>query len=343
MNDSEATIWNSCGINSWPSLLLLSPQGKPLILVEGEGHRENLKLYIKNALSYFKSNGEISSHSLPVKSSFHLLPESKGPLLFPGKITSYIDADNNNFDKLAISDSGNHRVLITQLDGTLLFTIGGGIGFKDGHFTEARFNSPQGLVFQNEYILYVADTENHAVRKIDLRVEIVTTVAGTSQQGIDRIGGKTGTEQNISSPWDLALYKTPDMDMSFHYPSEKVDEKNVLLIAMAGTHQIWALFLDDTIWWKFKRYTKGTCICIAGSGREENRNNSYPQSASFAQPSGLALNIAKKELYITDSESSAIRRLSLVDGKVTAIVGGEKNPSVCILILFICFKHDTPL
>lgn len=328
VNDCEAKIWNNCGINCWPSLLLLGPNGNPLILLMGEGHLENLRVYIRCALNHYKSKNEISNHTMPLKSCFHLLPELKGPLLFPGKITSYIDNDNNTFDKLAISDTGNHRVLITTTDGEILYNIGGNPGFKDGNFSEAQFFAPQGLVFQNEHTLFVADTENHAVRKIDLTLGIVITVAGTGEQGIDRIGGKMGVEQQISSPWDVCIYKTPDMDMSFHPPNEKVIEKDVLVIAMAGTHQIWALFLDDTIWWKYKRYSKGTCVCIAGSGREENRNNSYPQSAAFAQPSGLALCKVMKELYIADSESSTIRRMSLVDGKVSPIVGGDKSPLV---------------
>lgn len=78
----------------------------------------------------------------------------------------------------------------------------------------------------------------------------------------------------------------------------------------------------------------GTCINIAGSGREENRNNSYPHASAFAQPSGLALCEKRKELYIADSESSSVRRLSLVDGKVTPVVGGDRNPNVshyCLL------------
>lgn len=77
----------------------------------------------------------------------------------------------------------------------------------------------------------------------------------------------------------------------------------------------------------------GTCINIAGSGREENRNNSYPHASAFAQPSGLALCEKRKELYIADSESSSVRRLSLVDGKVTPVVGGDRNPNVS---LFFC-------
>lgn len=146
---------------------------------------------------------------------------------------------------------------------------------------------------------------------------------GTGVQGSDRRGGNRGIHQSISSPWDLCIYKIPQ-------PEEADNVKEVLLIAMAGTHQIWALFLADTIWWK-KHFTAGTCSYIAGSGREENRNNQYPHAAAFAQPSGLALHVGRNEVYIADSESSTIRKLSLIDGKVSAVVGGSINPSVSIV------------
>lgn len=100
----------------------------------------------------------------------------------------------------------------------------------------------------------------------------------------------------------------------------------VLLIAIAGTHQIWALFLEDTIWWKEKKYTAGTCAAIVGSGREENRNNSYPHSAGLAQPSGIAVVQEYKAAFFADSESSTIRRLHLDSGQVSAVCGGDKNP-----------------
>lgn len=69
---------------------------------------------------------------------------------------------------------------------------------------------------------------------------------------------------------------------------------------------------------------------FAGSGNEENRNNAYPHKAGLAQPSGLAL--AQTEpwecLFIADSESSTIRSLSLKDGAVKHVVGGERDPMV---------------
>lgn len=124
------------------------------------------------------------------------------------------------------------------------------------------------------------------------------------------------------------------MDMSFHLDDESISKKDIVIVAAAGTHQIWVVCIDDVIWWKFKKYSAGTVAVIAGNGAEENRNNSYPHNAAFAQPSGLA--IAADEMFIADSESSCIRKLSLVDGKVIAVAGGDRNPRVNSLLYWLC-------
>ena len=81
----------------------------------------------------------------------------------------------------------------------------------------------------------------------------------------------------------------------------------------------------------------GTCVRWAGSGSEENRNNSYPHKAGFAQPSGLAA--APEEpwscLYVADSESSSIRTLALKDGAVKMLVGGERDPLVGVNMMLM--------
>ncbi|KAL1501383.1 hypothetical protein ABEB36_006711 [Hypothenemus hampei] len=325
VNDCNSDMWTNCDIHCWPTLLLLGPSGNPIVMLTGEGHKDELIDYIRVTLDFYKEQKQISDHNLPFESAYHLLPTHKGPLLFPGKIALYID--ENDDEILAISDTGNNRILLTDNAGHIIHVVGGKkVGFKDGSLLEAEFNSPQGLVFLKKDVLFVADTENHAIRRVDLLNGVVETVAGKGYQGHDRIGGKLWQDQEISSPWDVCIYRTPDMDLTFH-PDGKPPLREVLMIAMAGTHQIWALFLEDTVWWKCKKYPKGTCINLAGSGREENRNNSYPQTAAFAQPSGLALFMKNKEVYIADSESSSIRRLSLVDGKVTPVVGGDRNPN----------------
>lgn len=81
---------------------------------------------------------------------------------------------------------------------------------------------------------------------------------------------------------------------------------------------------------------KGTCLRFAGSGNEENRNNAYPHKAGLAQPSGLAFAPSQPWncLFIADSESSTIRSLSLSDGAVKHVVGGERDPLVSLNISF---------
>lgn len=85
----------------------------------------------------------------------------------------------------------------------------------------------------------------------------------------------------------------------------------------------WVLFA-------FSDLKKGVCLRFAGSGNEENRNNAYPHKAGFAQPSGLSL--APEEpwscLFVADSESSTVRTISLKDGAVKHLVGGERDPLV---------------
>ena len=85
-------------------------------------------------------------------------------------------------------------------------------------------------------------------------------------------------------------------------------------------------------------FTDGTCTNIAGSGTEANRNNFYPRSASFAQPSGLTYCPKLDEVFIADSESSSVRSLSLKTGRVSAVVGGSKTPDVSNKLYMMVLK-----
>jgi len=154
----------------------------------------------------------------------------------------------------------------------------------------------------------------------------VLTVAGTGKQGTDKEGGNLGLEQALASPWDLCLIQSQDM----------AGGPDLLIIANAGSHQIWGLALQDVTWWKKQVIEAGRCVRLAGSGAEENRNNSYPAKAAFAQPSGICsalLASSDQLLFIADSESSSIRQLSLKDGSVKALVGGDRDPSVWTQII----------
>lgn len=309
VNDSDARLWHDLEVSCWPTLVLLGPKGNLLFSVVGEGHRDRLTLFTDISMRFYGEQGLLRTHALGIKLLKDTLPPSI--LAFPGKVA--VDHSNH---RLVIADTGHHRILVVSPTGQLLHAIGGPkSGRQDGSFLEAAFNAPQGVAIKGDAV-YVADTENHVIRKIDLSHNKVSTLAGVGVQGTDKEGGAMGPEQPISSPWDVALGTAGG------------EEDNVLWIAMAGTHQIWALFLADGKLPKGSDSKAGTCVRWAGSGSEENRNNAYPHKAGFAQPSGLAT--APHEpwscLFVADSESSSIRTVALKDGAVKSLVGAERDP-----------------
>jgi sugar lactone lactonase YvrE len=165
----------------------------------------------------------------------------------------------------------------------------GTAGFTDGDFFSAEFNHPQGMALDGE-VLYVADTENHAVRKVDLARQTVETLAGTGKQArAFNVAGR-GKAAALNSPWDLVFHQ------------------GVLYVAMAGFHQLWAL--DPRT---------GEARPYVGSGRE-GRVDGLLRSAALAQPSGIATD--GRKLYFADSEASAIRTADLnSQGHVETLVG----------------------
>ncbi|XP_060824696.1 NHL repeat-containing protein 2 [Bombus pascuorum] len=313
VNDTRMSMWRYLGIVCWPTLIMLGPTGELLAVFVGEGHRDELIIHVGVALTYFRSLNKIHTNDIPLQLAQHLLPLGNGNILFPSKLEIF---QNEQGESLVVADTGHNRILVMDTTGNVQHIIGGpNPDFKDGNFETAKFNAPQGVSMLGS-LIYVADTKNHAIRMIDLIRKIVITIAGTGVKGHDYVGGKIGKDQVLASPWDLAVYKHEHGNNITH----------VLLIAMAGNHQIWALFLEDTIWWKNKKYKEGTCLAIVGSGTEENRNNTYPYSAGLAQPSGLTIAEELKIAVFADSESSTIRSINLQNGQVVAICGGSRNP-----------------
>ncbi|HIG30507.1 MAG TPA: redoxin domain-containing protein [Verrucomicrobiales bacterium] len=285
INDDEMFIWRKIGVRSWPSLVVVGPKGNLLLMVSGEGNKETVDACITAALEFYPK--DIFRHE-PIPMQLEKNEREGGNSLnYPGKLA--VDLDNG---RLFISDSNHHRILISDFQGNVLDAIGSGrIGLRDGGFTEARFNRLQGIVY-HKGMLYVADSENHALRQVDLETKKVITLAGDGKQGRDYQGGKIGSNQQLSTPWDVL------------YHNQKV------YIAMAGTHQIWVYDIDSK-----------TCTNFSGNGSEQNLNHDDPLKAAWAQPSGLTFD--GSEMFIADSESSAIRSVSLLSGKTRTLVGGE--------------------
>lgn len=327
VNDLNNEMWNKLNIQCWPTLLFLSPTGCPFYLVMGEGRIEEIEMVLNIAFDYYRDAQVLAPRSVPLKPA--ALPSNPFELKFPSKIQcSNYDNSDTSEPLYALSDSGNHRIIIFNANGNVIHQIGqcGVAGSDDGNFTEAKFNCPQGVAWLDKKTLFVADTENHLIRMIILEQRKVQTIIGNKTQGTDFNGGQLPLQQAISSPWDLVVYKTKNLDMSFHEDDTQVPQKVVVIIAMAGLHQIWGYFMEQTIWWRYQVQNANTALAIAGNGEERNKNNDYPKHASFAQPSGLCLLRNSHELFIADSESSSIRKMSLESGKVSPVVGASNNP-----------------
>jgi len=284
VNDGNFYIWKKFGIHAWPTLMLINPGGRMEEIYTGEGNIDKIKTRIDDMLKSY--HGLLNTAPLPI--SLEKNKQPKSVLNFPGKII-YVE-EYNGGPALFVSDSGNNRILGIKPTGEIFLEIGSGkAGKKDGAIVTASFNSPQGLLYQDN-ILYVADTNNHLLRKIDLKEGQVETIAGTGEQGVNRnVSRLQGLTTALSSPWDLAFY-----------PNE-----NKIAIAMAGLHQIWTYDLD-----------KHTLEVIAGNGNEDIRDGAYPLN-SLAQTSGLS--VKDNRLYFVDSETSSLRYLE--EGQVKTLVG----------------------
>ncbi|TRY61730.1 hypothetical protein TCAL_04398 [Tigriopus californicus] len=313
VNDRQAKWWNQLQISCWPTLMILSPALRPLKMFMGEGHLDKVRYFVEEAMHFFNmSDSSTPPKRLPPPSCLGQVVSSTF-LKYPGKISLWKD-------KILISDSGHHRLVVINRSGLVEQVIGSGVkGFQDGHLTSAQFSSPQGGIFIKNHLIIVADTENHSLRQIDLASKTVTTLAGNGQQGRDLSGGKNGPGQLLASPWDLCLGSSPK--------ALETGELDTLFVAMAGTHQIWGLSLEDSSWWKGVSRKQGDIFAVAGSGVEENRNTSYPNKAGFAQPSGITFSSKLQSLYVADSESSSIRSLCLKTGTVKNVCGGSRDPT----------------
>ena len=295
VNDAEMVIWRKFGVNSWPSLVVLDPEGQYCGYVSGEGNRELLEKVIDRLIAYHKSKGTLDE--TPVRFDLERSKVQDTPLRFPGKLL--VDEAGG---RLFISDSNHNRLVVCSLDGQLQHVIGSGmIGRKDGPLNEAQFDHPQGMALVGQK-LYVADTENHLIRMVDLEKKQVSTLAGTGEQNRTRTPGGPLMETALNSPWDLTIVE------------------GVLYIAMAGPHQIWAHQLGSN-----------TLGQYAGSGREDIVNGPLERSA-LAQPSGIVSD--GESLYVVDSEGSAVRKISTMaendlenpKGDVTTLAGTHDLP-----------------
>lgn len=281
VNDADFRIWNDYAVRAWPTVAFVDPLGYHLGSIPGEISAAQMIPNLERMISEYERLGLIDPRSISRRREKD--SQAAGVLQYPSKLIVTSEAT------MFVADTGHHRVLQLDLDrehraARIVRVFGSGeAGFVDGPAERARFHAPRGLSRKGSTV-YVADTENHAVRAIDLDTGTVRTVAGTGEMGTGLLKpGAAPRRTALRSPWAVWV------------------DRPRLIIAMAGSHQL--VSLED----------ESALTLFAGSGREELRDG--PGGfAGFNQPSDLAGD--EHELFVADSEASAVRRVSL-DGKAT--------------------------
>lgn len=192
-----------------------------------------------------------------------------------------------------VADAGDsNRIRTIAPDGTVATFAGGKEGFQDGVGAAAAFHTPSALAFDHEGNLYVADTGNHAIRKI-AKDGSVTTLAGDGTPG-DQDG--IGRAARFRGPVGIA-----------------VDDLGAVYVADTYNDRIRRIGRD------------GSVTTIAGSGKPGNADG-IGSAAGFDTPSALAVG-TDGTLYVADTGNNAIRRIG-ADGSVTTIAApaeGERR------------------
>jgi sugar lactone lactonase YvrE len=278
-HDVDWTLWQHYGIEAWPTVVLIDEQGRIRQKIVGDMPVRELDAQLATLRNEFVPQ---SLNQEPIELRRNREPDL--PLRFPIGIAV-------GPQHLYVADSGHHRVLECEFNGRIRRQFGsGGPGFIDGPMELAAFQQPMGIALQRD-TLYVADTGNHAVRRIKLGTGDVDTLCGAGRPG-------QPTPGVVVDPRATALDQPRTVAVS---PS------NALCIGTAGDSRIWIYDLSDR-----------SIKLLAGSGAPDLLDGEG-EAAAFIAPTALA--IVQQILYVCDEFASAVRSVNLRTRQVTTLLG----------------------
>lgn len=233
--DNDHRLARTFNVRELPTFALIDPRGYVCRVLRGVPDPQHLI----DALDELLGLTDAPDHPVPTMAAS---PRPHEPLWYPAEIVAQPH-------RLAIADTGHHRIVLTRRDGEVIATFGAPEpGFEDGPAEKARFFRPRGLAFVDDHLL-VADTANHAIRIIDVAGAQVDTLA----------------------------ILPPDAQGHRHAPRALARHGSWLYVACAGTHTILRMDLDTR-----------TFEVFAGTGHEDCIDG-HRRSAAFAQPTALSV------------------------------------------------------
>lgn len=193
-------------------------------------------------------------------------------------------------DTLYVADQNNHsirKIAIPTKTVTTIAGYSGAPGLDDGAGINARFNAPEGIETDGAF-LYIADTKNNAIRKIDIGTGNVLTLSGKRGQRGSKDGA--GSDSLFSGPTALTLLK------------------DFLYVADTDNHTIRRVHKDT-----------GDTVTVAGTPNKKGSQDGIGGDALFNFPLGIAT--AGAYLFISDTFNHTIRRLDPLTGEVITLTG----------------------
>ncbi len=247
-------------------------------------------------------------------------------------------------DNLFVTDSLNHTLRRIVISSGAVTTIAGKVGvsgFIDGTGAAARFNGPYSSTTTDGITIYVSDSYNNVIRKVDLSAAapVVTTIAGSNS--VDGTGSKAKLNQPTSIATDGAnLYFTEYFSniirkvvistgvvttiagtqygygsadgvgtaASFNYPNGITTDGVNLYIADTNNHTVRKMLISS-----------GVVTTVAGMAGVSGSTDGTGAAARFNFPLGIATD--GKNLFVTDGHNNTIRKIVISSGVVTTIAG----------------------
>ncbi len=265
-------------------------------------------------------------------------------------------AEGANDDPLAEIDAINSHAFSQQTDlsGTVRYVVAGTAPSKrfngdGGPADQALLNFPTAVVIDQAGHLYIADTLNHRVRRVDAATRVITTIAGLGQPRCSGDGG-LAVEAGLNEPTALAV-----SDEGILYIADQsnnriraVDLSTGVIRTVAGTGMAvyngdgvaaietglagpsglalasdGTLFIADTFNGRIRAVDPITGLIrtvVGGGGEYRYQGPDEPPSNSLSRPSGVALD-EEGNLYVTDSDNHLVRRWDRITGRIERIAG----------------------
>jgi sugar lactone lactonase YvrE len=204
----------------------------------------------------------------------------------------------DSFGDIYIADTDNHCIRKVNLYGVIIAVAGTGTDGYNGDgdsATSAQLNTPRGVAVDSDRNIYIADTFNHRIRKVDYSSGMISTIAGTGTDGYNGDDG-LATSIQLRNPYGVAVdsYGNIYIADAGHHRIRKVDSSSGMISTIAGTG------------------TDGFSHGYSGDGGPAT-------SAQLYLPRGVAVD-SSGNIYIADNGNHRIRKVDS-SGVITTIIG----------------------